>query len=140
MKVLIDTNILVSAILRDRLPERIILYVAEHPHITWIVSDDILAEYHGVLQRPKFRLAPHLLQRWFALIDNLVVKVAVDIVVEFGRDPKDAKFLACSLVSEADFFITGDRDFEDVQKLGNTKILSAFSFQRLVMESKLPPV
>ena len=31
MKVVIDTNVLVSAALRDRGPERVVLFVAEHP-------------------------------------------------------------------------------------------------------------
>lgn len=31
MKVLIDTNVLISAVLRDRKPENVILWVIEHP-------------------------------------------------------------------------------------------------------------
>ena len=53
MKVVIDTNVVVSAALRDRDPEAVILRVAGRPGWKWIVSPDILAEYREVLQRDK---------------------------------------------------------------------------------------
>lgn len=44
MRVIIDTNVLVSAALRDRDPETVILFVAEHPDFQWLISDAILEE------------------------------------------------------------------------------------------------
>lgn len=81
MKVVIDTNILVSAAMRDGIPE-----------------------------------------------------IEVKIEVGFPRDRKDAKFLACAIAANADFLITGDRDFEDVQTLKNTTILSAKNFKQLFFD------
>ncbi|WP_287636295.1 MULTISPECIES: putative toxin-antitoxin system toxin component, PIN family [unclassified Microcystis] len=45
MKVVIDTNILVSAILKGRLPRTVIQFVIESNKIEWIVSEAILTEY-----------------------------------------------------------------------------------------------
>ena len=56
MKVLIDTNVLVSAALKDKIPEEVILFVVSHADVQWIVSPDILAEYKVVLNRSKFGL------------------------------------------------------------------------------------
>jgi predicted nucleic acid-binding protein len=56
MNVLIDTNILLSAALRDRLPERVVIQIAQRDDWTWIVTPAILAEYVEVLRRPKFAL------------------------------------------------------------------------------------
>ncbi len=61
MNVVIDTNIVVSAVLKDRDPEAIIRFVIDHPQYEWIASRDILAEYADVLRRPKFRLPVLLL-------------------------------------------------------------------------------
>jgi uncharacterized protein len=52
----------------------------------------------------------------------------VKVEVDFPRDRKDAKFLACALAGNADFLITGDRDFSEVETLGNTKIVSVSGF------------
>jgi len=49
MKVLLDTNVLLSAAWRDRLPEKVILYVATSDTCQWIATEDILSEYADVL-------------------------------------------------------------------------------------------
>jgi len=56
MRVLIDTNILISALLRDGLPESVILWVLNNPEWEWLVSPAIMDEYRDVLQRKKFKL------------------------------------------------------------------------------------
>ncbi|HCE66987.1 MAG: putative toxin-antitoxin system toxin component, PIN family [Geobacteraceae bacterium GWC2_55_20] len=134
MRIVIDTNILVSAILKDRDPEAVILFVAECDDMEWIVSSEILTEYREVLSRPKFRLPTDILHAWFSLLDRITVVWPVDLSIDFPRDQKDAKFLSCSIVSGADYFITGDRDFSQAQKLLSTTILSVSQFKRLVCE------
>ena len=64
MKILIDTNVLISAILRDKGPEAVILWILEQPDWEWIVSLEILSEYQEVLRRKKFSFQPHILQKW----------------------------------------------------------------------------
>jgi predicted nucleic acid-binding protein len=63
MRVVIDTNIVTSAIWRDRLPEAVILYVLDHPDFEWVASPDIVTEYAAVLARPKFALTETTLRR-----------------------------------------------------------------------------
>ncbi len=52
MNVLIDTNVLLSAALRDKQPERVVLHVATRDDCKWLVTPEILAEYTEVLRRP----------------------------------------------------------------------------------------
>lgn len=131
MKVIIDTNILVSAALRDRDPEAIILFVIEQENYQWIVSTDILQEYKDVLSRKRLKLPDAIQQRWFYLLDNLTTEVIVEQTIDFPRDQKDAKFLVCALTTQADYLITGDRDFSEAQKLIDTKILTVSAFKAL---------
>lgn len=42
MKVIVDTNIVVSAIIRDNIPEQMIMRIIAQPFIDWIASDDIV--------------------------------------------------------------------------------------------------
>src|SRR5437588_12425303 len=102
MKVIIDTNVLVSAALKNKDPEAVILFVASQPDIEWIISPAIMAEYKEVLARKKFGLSQPILLKWVQLLDDLTVSVDVDIELEVARDRKDAKFLACALVSDAE--------------------------------------
>ena len=68
MKVVIDTNVVVSAILRDRKPEEVILVVQQHPQFEWIASVEILAEYVNVIQRKKFNLPESIIARWILAV------------------------------------------------------------------------
>ncbi len=132
IKILIDTNVLISAALKDKIPEQIILYVAEHPEFEWIVSKNILEEYKSVLSRPKFALPKNLLNQWFEMLEKLTTEIDIDIAIKFPRDQKDAKFIECSLVSNASFFITGDKDFSEAHKMLNTTIISVSLFKKIV--------
>ncbi len=134
MKVVIDTNVLVSAILKDRDPETVILFVAERNDIEWIVSPEIMTEYRQVLCRPKFGLPQNILDAWFSLLDRFTVIWPVDLVIDFPRDQKDALFLSCAIAAGADYFITGDRDFSQAQKLLSTTIISVSLFKKHVCE------
>lgn len=134
MKVVIDTNVLVSAILKDRDPETVLLFVAESDDMEWIVSPEIMTEYRQVLSRPKFSLSEDALQAWFSVIDRFTVCCQVDLAIDFPRDQKDAKFLSCAIVAGADYLITGDRDFSQAQKLLSTTILSVSQFENNICD------
>jgi len=134
MKVVIDTNVLVSAVLKDRDPEAVIMFVAKRDDFEWIVSKEIVEEYNEVLCRPKFGLPKDILHSWCAMISRLTVTCTVDLAIEFPRDRKDAKFLSCAVSAEADYFITGDSDFNEANQLLTTTILSVSQFKKLVSD------
>ncbi len=129
MKVIIDTNILISAAFRDRDPEAVVFYILKQPEIEWVVTKEILQEYLEVLARPKFHLSPDEFEEWSTLITFSTVLFDLPEEISFPRDPKDAKFLACALGSQADYFITGDRDFSDAPDLSPTKMVTVSQFK-----------
>jgi len=63
MKVVIDTNILVSAALKNKVPEEVILCVAFNLDYTWLVSTEIIEEYQSVLNRKKLNINPDRCKR-----------------------------------------------------------------------------
>jgi putative PIN family toxin of toxin-antitoxin system len=132
MRVVVDTNVVVSAILRDRLPEKVLLLIIGHPDFEWVASPEILTEYREVLRRPKFGLPAEILSRWEERFRAAIAEWPVEVPVDFPRDLKDARFLACALAAEADFLVTGDRDFTEARQVGRTKIVSVRQFEELV--------
>ena len=134
MKVVIDTNVLLSAALKDRDPEAVILFVVSRPDFTWIASKEIIAEYRDVLSREKFALLEEIKQNWFNVLESIIEIVPVESSLQFPRDQKDAKFIACAISSGADFLISGDKDFSEAKKLLSTSILSVSQFKKLVCE------
>ncbi|WP_425526009.1 putative toxin-antitoxin system toxin component, PIN family [Halotia branconii] len=67
----------------------------------------------------------------------MITLIDVNVDIDFPRDRKDAKFLACAMAGDADFLITGDSDFNQAQNLVNITIIfviSVFLFNKLVCD------
>jgi len=132
MKLLVDTNVLISAAIRDRLPDRVIRHIAAQDDWLWLVTPDIDHEYRRVLSRPKFRLAPEVLAEWLKFLESSTVPVAIaDDHFEFPRDPNDSLFLAAANATGADYLITGDKDFEEASQFISTRIVTVAEFAKL---------
>jgi len=55
--------------------------------------------------------------------------------IDFPRDQKDARFVTCALLADADYFITGDKDFSGAHKIGKATVLPVSMFRELVCEN-----
>lgn len=69
MKVIIDTNIVLSAIYRGGKPRRALVYCLEADSVRLHISEEILTEYREVLLRPKFQLSAITVDVW---IDRII--------------------------------------------------------------------
>lgn len=91
MKVVIDTNVVVSAAFKNKDPEAVLRAVVAHAEWEWIVSSEIMAEYRTVLARPKFGLPPTLLREWVTFLETATTLVEIPIGLAYPPDPTDAK-------------------------------------------------
>ena len=129
MNILVDTNVLLSAALRDRLPEKVIRYVATEAACRWLVTLEIHQEYLEVLKRPKFVLSQAVVQHWSALIEMRSIIVSNPLhTIDFPRDPKDAPYLSAALAMGADYLITGDIDLLHAKVSIPTRIVTVAEF------------
>ena len=87
-----------------------------------------------MLGRDKFKLPADILKRWFDILDRSTSTIEPNLSIDFPRDQKDAKFLVCAVASNADYFITGDRDFSEARKLLKTTIIHVSMFIKLVID------
>lgn len=135
MKVIFDTSVVISAVLKDRVPEEVILFVLGNPDFTWIASTEIVNEYMSVIKRGKFKLSEETVQKWRSIFERRVKVEEATLEVNFPRDQKDAIFLACALSVKADYLITGDKDLEEAHKAGVTTVIKVSEFKRLIVEN-----
>ena len=80
-------------------------------------------------------LTEEIRTEWLTFIEQFTTVLEVNVEVDFPRDRKDAKFLACAVAAKADFLITGDRDLTEVKTWEDTKIISVSLFKRLVVDA-----
>ena len=130
--VVVDTNIVLSALYRGGMPERCLEFCLKPGTIALYLSEEILAEYRDVLSRKKFHFSEEMIASWMKRLLNAAILVEARAIppLDFPRDRKDAKFLALARAVSADYLITGDSDFTDVpaQFLPRTRIVSASRF------------
>ncbi len=132
MRVVIDTNILVSFAIRPSPEfERLFDHVAAHG--ISLVSDDTVAELFDVLSRDKFRKYLPLDQSldyidWYAGISE---QILVTKSVVACRDPKDDKFLSVAVSGKADCIIAGDHHLLDMVKFNGIPVYRPAEFLRL---------
>ena len=111
--VVLDTNLLVSALLFRGLPSRI-LSLAQAGEVMFAVSGPVLAEYQRLLTHRKFRLSQEevqaALETQILPYSRLVVAAAYFKDGPVCRDANDDMFLLCALAAAAEVLLTGDGD------------------------------
>ena len=131
LRLVLDTNIVVSAAIKPQGLQRTVLLLALTKPIRWYVSDAILDEYVRVLRRPELRIRKGLRQQLLQLINNHARSVLPTRLPQITRDPGDNIFVECADAARADYLITGnERDFPKFWK--NTKIISSREFLTII--------
>jgi len=108
MKVVIDTNVVVSANLSDEGLPAAILDLAASKTILMFVSPAVLAEYEAVLRRPHLSLSPAAVASSLAVIRNISRLVKPTRRLAEAADETDNRFLECAVSAGADYIITGN--------------------------------
>jgi len=108
----IDTNILVSALLRPAGPPGQVMAAALAGQLIPVVSDAVLAEYASVLTRPRLGLDPRQVRRMLDAMQAVGVRLYPSPTPPAGLpDPADWPFIACALMAGC-LVVTGNaRDF-----------------------------
>jgi uncharacterized protein len=131
LRLVIDTNIVVSAVLKPDGLQRTVLLLAVTKPARWYVSTPVLVEYQDVLSRPELRIRRSLRQQMMQLIRNRSYSVTPVQKVHVARDPGDNKFLECADAARADYLVTGNqRHFPLYWK--KTKVITSRDFMALV--------
>ena len=131
LRVVLDTNIVVSAVLRPYGLQRTVFLLALTRPARMYVSQEILAEYRNVLARPALKITKGRQQQLLQLVRNRVQVVHPRYELEVTSDPEDNKFLECADAAHADYLITGNqRHFPRFWK--NTKVITSREFVSLI--------
>lgn len=108
MRILVDTNILFSALVYPHSrPAQTLLYISDNHEI--VLCDRNIIELRDILRRK----APQYLPDAEVLLAEMSYELipAVDHAEKLIRDAKDQPILNAAIVSDVDIILTGDRDF-----------------------------
>ena len=128
LKVVLDTNVLISAILFGGKPRRI-LEKTIRGEIRLCLSEPILEELSGVLRRSKFDYSIErvqiILTELTSIADFVNPSEIIRLVLE---DPDDNRILECAVEAKASYIITGDFHLLKLSRYRDIEIVNAFTF------------
>ena len=135
MRVILDTNVLISGIFFSGPPAKI-LRAWRDSKLQLVVSTEILQEYYEVGKRlsrryPGIDMGPVLT----VLARNSEWVEAAPLPAPVSNDADDDKFLACALASRTEVIISGDDDLLGVSGYRNLRILTPREFVDTYIDS-----
>jgi|SRR6267143_460490 len=124
LRVALDTNVVVSAIIADGKP-RELLRKGIAGEFTLITSSWLLGEFVSVMRRPKFKASQDEIQRIVSALiqSNEVVARKSDFRV-VRQDPKDDMVINTAYDGKADTIVSGDRYLLNIKEFRGIKIAS----------------
>jgi len=138
-RIVIDTNILVSAILTPKGNPAKILKLVLEGKLNLIISPAILEETQQVLRYPRLvklmiknKITKKEVYDFLGKMSKVAVitpdKLEIDAIPD---DPADNKILACGLEGEADYIISGDHHLADLKIFQGIKIVNPATFLKV---------
>ena len=132
IRVVLDTNVLISALLfKGELTRMVGIW--QSGKMIPIISKETFNELRAVLEYPKFSLSRAEIK---SLIEQEILPffevVNVSKHVKGAcRDPGDDKFISCAISANADCIVTGDKDLSDLKKYQSVRIIHASDFTKM---------
>jgi len=127
-RLVLDTNILISATLTPGRPYQVLQWVLSHGVV--IFSDATFEELATRLKKPKFDryVSQELRDELLADLQAVAEWISIAGALQACRDPEDDKFLETALAGKADCIVTGDADLLTLDPFEGIRIVTAVGF------------
>lgn len=126
MRILIDTNILISGLFFGGLPKKLLSELDKNFNVC--VNEEILEEYNKQIDKkissPKYKLNEELRKKFFSSLQSFEMVSDLKIC----RDPKDDKFINCAIDAKAIYIVSGDNDLLTLKNFAGIEIVTAREF------------
>lgn len=138
MRLILDTNVLLSVLLSPLGVPAKLLEAWERNLFTLVASDALITELRTVVARPFFqaRLRPSAVELLIAGLQDFSF-FCLDVPSgPVAPDPKDSYLLALAEISQADFLVTGDKELLSLKRHQSTKIITPAMMVKLLKEMR----
>lgn len=136
MRIVLDTNVLISGIITPFGNAARILDMIVLGELQTVYDDRILAEYREVLQRPRFSFGKNIVDEFLTLIESEGFKVAAIPLNEELTDKDDIAFVETAITGLADVLITGNKRHFKGKVAKQIKIMTPDEFLKFWKQRK----
>ena len=128
MRIVVDTNVFISAALKEKSPPGTAAHLAAESHLL-LKSTITEQELFVTLARPRLApLIPPRFRDWLSEVLAAAELVAITERIAACRDPKDDKFLELAVNGRADLIVTGDADLLVLNPFRDISIVTPATF------------
>lgn len=127
MRIILDTNVLVSALIQRNYPYFIVDRVLADRNLQLCLSEQLFTEYVEVLKREKFSKFPDFhfrAQTLLADLETRALKLSPTVKLEVIKDLTDNRLLELAETCQADYIVTGNVNDFTMTDYKKTKIVS----------------
>jgi putative PIN family toxin of toxin-antitoxin system len=139
MRVVVDTNILVRALLKPKGSVGPVVDLLRDGRYVFLYSDATLNELIDVLGRPRMIHRYGITLADIEALCDLLIRRGEPIQPTFAiaacRDPKDNKFLELAVAGRADVIVTADEDLEVLDPFEGIPMIQPSEFLRMLSQS-----
>jgi putative PIN family toxin of toxin-antitoxin system len=138
-KVVVDTNIFISAVIKEQSNPGRVLNLVKEKKIELIVSPDILAEIETVLFYPRLKkihqLEAKAIKAYLKKIELISQTVTPTKPLHIiNKDPSDNIYLECAVEGQADFIVSGDRHLTGLETYAGIRIMDPGTFLKAIQD------
>lgn len=131
LRIVLDTNVFVSAIIRNGKPRKLFQLGIDGKYKI-LISKEILDELSEVIQRPKFKMTSEDIVRIVSALMETAENVPVTSNFKaIGIDPDDNIMINTAHDGKADYIVSGDKDIKDLKNFKKIKIVSVDEMLKL---------
>ncbi len=129
MKIVLDTNVIVSGIFWTGAPFKILEFWIQD-RFELLITKDILKEYESTLLRISKGKTEQLVSHWLILIAENSHVIRIKRRFKLSKDPDDDKFIECAVAGNATYIVSGDAHLLDIGMVMDIPIITPSEFIR----------
>ena len=127
MKIVIDTNVVVSAMFFGGKPRELIELLVKHAFDAY-ASSDIVTEYWETTEELINRYPDKPIRLPLSTIVAAMKLIAPTSMIEVCRDPDDNKFIECAVDAKCLYIVSGDKDLLSLESYDKVQIVTVSEF------------
>ena len=127
MRIVVDTNVVISGIFFGGNPRKIVEAIADGG-IDAYATIEIMDEYMGIIDSMIERKQGHLNQSILSPLFSSMKIIEHKSAISVSRDPDDDKFIECAVDARALYIVSGDKDLLDIHDYEGIQIITAKEF------------
>ena len=133
-KIVVDTNVAISALGWGGHPDELIRKVAKGELLLYI-SPEIIDEIIEVMNYPKFNFTVQRKQALLSILKDKSIMVEPKRKIQIiEEDPSDNMFLECAVSAKVDYIVSGDKHLLSLKEFNDIKIIKVADFLREFQE------